>query len=87
VIRARETMPDPDQPTWHGHLRLLRAMTGLGSPSLAATAHTRLAQATKALPRAPHSDIGHRMPGIQGVRCGGWWRSARDRRTCIGLRH
>ena len=51
AIRTRETVADPDRPTYHAYLRLLHAMTGLGSPSLAGTAHTRLAQATKGLPR------------------------------------
>jgi hypothetical protein len=47
--RAREEATDPQ--AWQPYHRLLQAMTGLGTPALAQTAHTRLAQATKAVPR------------------------------------
>ena len=51
VIRARDAIAGGDLDVWQPCLRLLHAMTGLGSPALAGQAHARLGRLTKSLPR------------------------------------
>lgn len=51
MVRAREAIDGGDQHAWQPYGRLLHAMTGLGSPTLARTAYVRLGRVIKALPR------------------------------------
>lgn len=51
MIRGRDAAAGGDLDGWQPCVRLLHAMTGLGSPALAGTAHARLGRLTKSLPR------------------------------------
>jgi hypothetical protein len=51
MMRARAAIDGADPDAWQSYWRLLHAMTGLGSPTLARAAHVRLGRVTKALPR------------------------------------
>jgi hypothetical protein len=51
VARARDAITAGEPDAWQPCVRLLHALTGLGSPALAGAAQARLGQATKSLPR------------------------------------